>query len=48
MIGRLKNLRPIESESVAKTMLFKLFENNFKNVEISSSSEMLNFLAKYR
>ncbi|MCG9632333.1 NAD(P)H-binding protein [Vibrio sp. Isolate30] len=48
MIGRLKNLRPIESEWVAKTMLFKLFENNFKNVEISSSSEMLKFLAKYR
>ncbi|WP_434761690.1 NAD(P)H-binding protein [Vibrio fortis] len=48
MIGRLKNLRPIQSEWVAKTMLFKLFENNFKNVEISSSSEMLKFLAKYR
>ena len=48
MLGRLKNLRPIESEAVAKTMLFKLFENNFKNVEIYSSSDMLNFLAKYR
>ncbi|MDK9739073.1 NAD(P)H-binding protein [Vibrio sp. D404a] len=48
MVGSLKNLRPIDSKSVAKAMLYKLFENNFKNVEIYSSSEMLNLLAKYR
>ncbi|HAS24103.1 MAG TPA: nucleoside-diphosphate sugar epimerase, partial [Vibrio sp.] len=29
-------------------MLFRLFENNFKNTEIYSSSDMLNLLAKYR
>lgn len=48
MIGKYKNLRPIQSKDVAQTMLFRLFENNFQNIEIYSSSDMLNLLAKYR
>lgn len=48
MIGKYKNLRPIQSKDVAQAMLFRLFENNFQNVEIYSSSDMLNLLAKYR
>ena len=48
MFGQFKNLRPIQAEDVAKAMLFRLFENNFKNTEIYSSSDMLNLLAKYR
>ncbi|CDT51288.1 putative nucleoside-diphosphate-sugar epimerase [Vibrio coralliirubri] len=48
MFGKFKNLRPIQSKDVAKAILFRLFENNFQNIEIYSSSDMLNLLAKYR
>ncbi len=48
MFCKFKNLRPIQSKDVAQAMLFRLFENNFQNVEIYSSSNMLNLLAKYR
>ncbi|MDA0155173.1 NAD(P)H-binding protein [Vibrio sp. Makdt] len=48
MFGKFKNLRPIQSKDVAQAMLFRLFENNFQNIEIYSSNDMLNLLAKYR
>lgn len=48
MFGKFKNLRPIQSEDVAKAILFRLFENNFQSIEIYTSTDMLNLLAKYR
>ncbi|WP_299693497.1 NAD(P)H-binding protein [uncultured Vibrio sp.] len=48
LFGQWQNLRPIQSEDVAQAMLFRLFDNNVQNVEIYSSSDMLNLLAKYR
>lgn len=46
--GRMRNLIPISAQDVARSLLYSLFQQQVRHVEVLHSSEVLTLLNKYR